>query len=176
MAHLVMRRPDLAGLPPTPALPAGYALRAWRPHDELPALASALSAAFGEEWTSERVRTALTESPEVSAVYAVFAPGGAVAATASSRSLPERFPGAGVVHWVGTHPEHARRGLGAAVVSRVLGDVSERGHQAAALETQDHRLPAIRLYLRYGFTPVYEVEGEDHRWRWSRVLAALFRG
>ena len=44
------------------------------------------------------------------------------------------------------------------------------------LQTDDFRLPAIRMYLKLGFTPVYEVEGEDHRARWSAVFERLLVG
>lgn len=97
-------------------------------------------------------------------------------ATASSHWLPDRFPGAGVVHWVGTRPDHARLGLGSALLRRLLHDFDERGYPAAVLQTDTFRLPAIRAYLRFGFLPVYRVDGGDHQDRWSAVFQALFDG
>ena len=47
----------------------------------------------------------------------------------------------------------------------------ERGYPAAVLETDDFRIPAIRSYMKLGFVPVYDVRGEDHRARWSKVTA-----
>ena len=172
MRHLVMRRPHLLDLPGN-APPPGYALRPAGGEEDVAALAAVLTGAFGDLWTADRVRRTLTEAPDVRAVYVATWHGRPVA-TASSRLLPDRFPGSGVVHWVGTHPDHARRGLASALVARVLRDFRDRGDTAAALETDEFRLPAIRTYFRFGFLPVDEVAGEDHRPRWSTVVQELF--
>ena len=156
-----------------PPLPAGYAVRTFQDGDDEEALARVLTAAFGEEWSVDRVRTGLTQAPDVLAVYIVTWQGQPVA-TASSRSAPDTFPGSGYVHWVGALPEHAGRGLGAALMGRLLQDFRERGCQDAVLETDDFRLPAIKIYLRYGFLPVYEVKGEDQRARWAMLFQTLF--
>lgn len=175
MRQLLMRRPHLRDLPAPPPLPAGYSLRLYSGTDDLASLAATLEAAYGEHWDEALVRTRLTGAPDVHAVYLATWRGRAVA-TASSRRLPERFPAAGYVHWVATDPTHARRGLAAALLDRVLGDFRARGDRAAVLETDDARTPALRLYLRYGFVPVDSVMGEDHRERWSAVFQALFGG
>ncbi|CAA9540561.1 MAG: hypothetical protein AVDCRST_MAG49-804 [uncultured Thermomicrobiales bacterium] len=172
MHHLVMRRPHLRDLPPVNPLPPGYELRLAAGDDDLAPLAATLTAAFDDPWDADRVRRSLTEAPDVPAVYVVAWRGRPVA-TASSRWLPARFPDAGVVHWVATHPEHARRGLGAALVAHVLHDFVGRGHDAAALETDEYRIPALRTYLRAGFLPDYEVAGEDHRARWSAAMPGV---
>lgn len=172
MKQLLMFRPHLDDIPTAATLPDGYEVRRFEPGDDLPSLAETLTRSFEEEWTTERVREKLTEAPDVRAVYAAFW-GGRAVATTSSRSLPEKLPGKGIVHWVGTHPDHLRRGLGSALMERVLRDFAESGDQEAFLETDDPRLPAIRRYLAYGFLPVYENEGEDLRPRWSAVLQVI---
>jgi mycothiol synthase len=170
-----MRRPHLRDLPTVPPLSAGYALRVAAGERDAAALAAVLTAAFDDAWTADRVRRTLTDAPDVRAVYLVESQGHPVA-TASSRWLPDRFPGAGVVHWVGTHPDHARLGLGSVLLRRVLLDFGERGDPEAVLQTDTFRLPAIRAYLRFGFVPVYRVDGVDHQDRWSAVFQALFDG
>lgn len=174
-AQLIMHRPNLDNLPAAPTLPDGYALRLYDDADDMPSLAATLTDAFGEFWDDARVARQLTAAPDVLAVY-VVAHGGRVVGTTSSRYLPARFPATGYVHWVGVASEHSRRGLGLALMARVLRDFHERGYQAAVLETDDFRIPAIRTYLKCGFLPVYDVAGEDHRARWSRVLAAAMGG
>jgi mycothiol synthase len=172
-AHIVMRRPHLRDLPAPAPLAEGYRLRAFAGAADLAPLAEALTSAFGFTWSEERVRVKLTEAADVRAVYVVDWRGRPVA-TASSRSLPELYPGAGYVHWVGTHQEHSRKGLSAALMGRVLRDFAARGDRDALLETDDMRLPAIRLYLKFGFVPVYQAHGEDHTERWSAILQGLF--
>ena len=175
MSHLVMRRPHLRDLAPVPPMPAGYVLRPYAGEADLAGLAETLAAAFAEAWPEERVRRSLTEAADVDAVFVVAVEGRPVA-TASSNHRPGQFPGAGVVHWVGTHPAHRGRGLGSALVARVLQHFAALGDGHAALETDDERLPAIRSYLRHGFLPVYDPNGEDHRDRWSAVVRAAFGG
>jgi len=171
-----MRRPHLRDLGPDAALPDGYALRPYAGEDDLPGLAETLTAAFPEEpWSEARVREELTGAATVDPVFVVAFRGRPVAA-ASRRVRPERFGGASEVHWVGTHPDHRGRGLGATLVRRVLEHCAGRGERDAVLQTNDHRLPAIRAYLRHGFLPVYDPDGEDHRDRWSAVIRAAFGG
>jgi mycothiol synthase len=171
--QLRMYRPHLNDLHTGTPLPAGYGLRtAHGPDDEI-ALAGVLAASFAEEWTVDRVRQQLTAAPEVLAVY-VATWGDEPVATAASRWVPHRFPETGYVHWVGTDPGHARRGLGLGLMLRVLQDFKDRGYRHAILETDDFRLPAIRTYLRCGFVPVADVDGEDHRDRWSAIFQAIF--
>lgn len=169
-----MRRPHLRDVPQVPKLLSGYELREFGSGDDLRSLAATLSAAFEEEWTVQRVRDSLTDAADVEAVFAVFH-GGKAVATASIRSLPERFPDSGYVHWVGTHPAHARRGLASVLLARLLGEFAERGCRDAVLETEDFRLAAIRTYLRFGFTPVYEVGDEDHRERWAAIFQTALK-
>ncbi|MDQ4100031.1 MAG: GNAT family N-acetyltransferase [Chloroflexota bacterium] len=136
-------------------------------------MAHVLAAAFASEWTVQRVREELTQAPDVLAVYVATWRHQPVA-TASSRWLPHLYPGSGYVHWVGTHPDHERRGLGLALMSRLLQDFRERDYRDAVLETDDFRLPAIKTYLRCGFLPVYDVSGEDHRNRWAAIFPRIF--
>jgi mycothiol synthase len=168
---LLLRRPHLDDIPER-GLPAGHTARLARPADE-EAIAETLRESFGEPWDVELVRQRLTRSEDVVATYVVDH-AGRVVATASSRWVPERFPGAGYVHWVGTHPAHARKGLAAVLLVELLRHFREVGRTEAVLETDDHRHPAIRSYLRLGYTPVYEVDGEDHRRRWSAIFQGLF--
>src|SRR4051812_16941287 len=141
---LVLLRPSLDGVP-VRKVPDGYEVRLARPDDE-PTIASTLTAAFERTSTQvqrfdvERVRRELTEAPDVDATYVAVWQGKAVA-TASSRWLPDRFPNAGYVHWVGTDPEHKRRGLAAAVLGEVFAHFARTGRTHAVLETEDHRLP-----------------------------------
>jgi mycothiol synthase len=170
--NLVLLRPSLDDLPPRPRLPAGYRLRPAVDSDT-DALAATLTAAFAETWSVDRIRRDLLDAEDVVATF-VITHGGRAVATASNRWVPDRFPDAGYVHWVGTAPEHTRRGLAAALLIELLWQFAEQGRLTAVLETDDFRHPALRSYLRLGFTPVYEVRNEDHRPRWSAIFTALY--
>jgi mycothiol synthase len=167
LPQLLMRRRDLRGLPPAQS-PQGFDLRRAEPADEEP-LGELLRAVFGGDWTAESVRRALTRNANVDSVWVVCRDR-VVAATASARLDAQAFPGAGYVHWVGVGLEWRRQGVGMAVCARVLQRFGEIGCEAAVLETDDHRLDAVSLYLRMGFEPVHRHERDADRW------AAVLRG
>ena len=71
-------------------------------------LADLLSEAFQETWTDATVLESLMRTSDVNAVYAVEnTVAGTIVATGSSRYLPDRFPGAEYVHWVGADLRYA---------------------------------------------------------------------
>lgn len=153
-----------------PTLPAGWRVRAATAEDR-PALARTLAAAFTDaSWTPARVSTALFEDPTVRQTLVVATADGGIAATASARRT-EAYPDAGYVHWVGSDPACAGRGAGAAVLIGVLQAFQDMGLDAAVLETDAHRLPALRLYRRLGFRAVPR-DPEDPA-RWAQVAAQL---
>jgi mycothiol synthase len=171
--NIRMRRPTLEHLPTLPALPAGYELHQFIGQESASALAKLLTAAFEEPWDETRVKIELTEAPDVHAVYVVTYESEMVA-TASSQLRAEHTT-SGYVHWVGTHPEYRGKGLAYILVARVLQDFVERGYTSAYLITQPFRHAAIKTYLKLGFTPEYEVEGENQQTIWSGVFQAMFK-
>jgi mycothiol synthase len=160
-----MRRAALEPLPPI-ELPDGYVLRPAGP-DDLPALSRCLAAAFPEiDWSEEKTRQRLFDDASVKRVFAVLADDGTIAATASARR-EGRFPEAGYLHWVGTDPAHAGRGLGRLATLAVLREFVRIGLTQAVLETDDFRLPAIHVYRKLGFIP--ELSQESHAARWAAL-------
>lgn len=172
MPQLLMERPHLDDLPTPRPLPDGYRLREYAGARDLDTLCATLRDAFFEPWDEAKVRRELTEVSGLRTIFVVEF-GGGVVGTTTSRAIPGRFPDAGYVHWVAVAPAHLRRGLAAALLGRVLRDFHERGDARAILETDDFRAPAITSYLRHGFLPVYDVDGEDHRERWSAIFQGL---
>nr|WP_275901681.1 GNAT family N-acetyltransferase [Paenibacillus sp. SYP-B3998] len=78
----------------------------------------------------------------------------------------ELMPGSqvGYLHMVGALPEFAGRGLGYAATLAALHRMQAEHRTEAVLETDDFRLPAIRVYWKLGFRPLYRDESHDHRW------------
>ena len=73
----------------------------------------------------------------------------------------------GRVHWVAIVPEWQGRGLGRALMSLTCQRLIELGHRRAFLTTSTARLPALNLYLQFGFLP--EIRGESDRDAWRRM-------
>jgi mycothiol synthase len=170
MDQLLMRRPDLDNLPPMPALPSGYILREYKTSDLEP-LAVLMQAAFDDpNWTPEQVRQKLVDAPDVKKTFVIEYEGKPVATT-SARLLPERFPDSGYVHWVAADPAHQGQRLGYVVTLATLYEFVRMGCKDAVLETDDHRLAAIKTYQNLGFEP--EHRNELHMERWAKVAADL---
>ena len=169
--QLFMRLPELSDLPPAAPLQPGYTLRAAVPADH-EQLSEVLSEAFGDTWDAARVAQEFSPGNGVEATYVVVSPAGVVA-TAAARRLPDRYPEAGYLHYVGARSSERGRRLGEVVTRRVLVHFADSGLDQAVLETDDFRLPAVRTYLRLGFVPEPRVAGDPIRW--SKVLRKLTR-
>ena len=73
----------------------------------------------------------------------------------------------GRVHWVAVHPDYQGRGLAKPLLSNVLGRFKELGHKKCYLRTYHVRIPAIRLYLSFGFKP--DIRSEKDREIWEMI-------
>lgn len=169
--QLFMRRPNLDALPPLEP-PPGYTVRLMRPGEEALVAAALLGAFPDYVWTAEKVLNSLVNAPDVTATYVVAWEDTPVA-TASARDAPNRWPGSGYLHWVGVRPDHWGKRLGRLVTVRVLHHFRAAGCRDSVLETDDFRLPAIRIYLALGYVP--ENYHPNHAERWEKVLEALDR-
>lgn len=59
----------------------------------------------------------------------------------------------GRVHWVAIHPDYQGKGLSKPLMSSICEKLVELGHDKAYLTTSSVRIPAINLYLKFGFVP-----------------------
>ena len=85
----------------------------------------------------------------------------------------EREPTSWEIGWIAVHPGHRRCGLGQAITLLALQRARGLPARMILLFTQDHRLDAIRLYLRLGFRPV--MRHRTHRRRWRALIKCLPR-
>jgi GNAT superfamily N-acetyltransferase len=79
----------------------------------------------------------------------------------------------GLVHWVAIHPQHQGRGLANPLLSLICHRLRELGHTQAYLNTSTSRIPAIGLYLKFGFVP--HSHGDDAKafLAWSQIRQKL---
>jgi mycothiol synthase len=89
-------------------------------------------------------------------------------ATASAVHNPRAtryyFPFGGEVGYVTVDPTHRGRGLGRAVVARVVARLIEGGYRHIFVGVQGWRLPAVKCYLGLGFVPLLHHEALLPRW------------
>ncbi len=80
----------------------------------------------------------------------------------------------GYIHMVAAKPVCRGCGIGHAMLSRALTDLTARGATHVTLTTDDYRLAAIKTYLDGGFRPVlWHDPDSDMRARWDAIIAAL---
>jgi GNAT superfamily N-acetyltransferase len=163
---LVMTRQNLNNLPAYP-LPPGFAVKWFQPGDESRWLQIHLAAEREREITPALFRSEFGQDGAVLGERQCFlldACGQAVGtATAWLGDLVqgERW---GRVHWVAIRPEFQGRGLGRPLMTVVCERLRELGHSRAFLRTTATRLPAINLYLRFGFKPWPRAAAEAAAW------------
>jgi len=81
----------------------------------------------------------------------------------------EQSPGR--IHWIAIIPEEQGKGLAKTLLSTVCNRLKKLGHSNAYLTTQTVRIPAINLYLKFGFAPA--IESERDRQIWQRLQEHL---
>jgi len=168
--QLVMRRPSLDGLPPL-SLAEGYELRHFTDNDE-------------EGWN--RLMDVVFERPQGTTDFSasmrasqlfqhdrvfVIVADGEVIATASGWHHPKFGARSGYLHWVAAHPDHRGKKLGRSVSVAAMHRMVQDGRNFVALETDDFRLPAVKIYLDLGFHPL--LIHESQREHWPVVLETL---
>jgi ribosomal protein S18 acetylase RimI-like enzyme len=77
----------------------------------------------------------------------------------------------GHIHWVAIMPAAQGRGLGKPMMTAALDVMCRRGDTAAWLETNTARIPALNLYLHFGFVPY--IHNDEERTGWRAVAPAL---
>ena len=164
-----MVRGDLEGLP-RHTVPAGYGIRPYARGDELAwvriqsaadaynvIVADLFRAQFGDDTVELGRRLFMLEDPA----------GTAIGTAAAWFGGGRRGAAVGRVHWVAIHPAHQGRGLAKPLLSRVCLTLRTLGHESAYLTTSTARVPAIALYLSFGFVP--EIAGPQDAAAWATL-------
>ena len=162
-----MVREDLSGLPRY-ALPAGFSHGWYRPGDErlwveIQASADRYNVITGELFESQFGRDAAAELGRRQCF--LLDPAGRAAGTATAWFGDDyRGRSWGRVHWVAVAPAMQGRGLSKPLLAAVCERLRELGHARAYLTTAPERLPAINLYLKFGFVPELRDDGDPPVW------------
>jgi predicted dehydrogenase/RimJ/RimL family protein N-acetyltransferase len=159
--------------PPEAGLPADYRLRQLEERDADAWGALMRAAGFGD-WSRDRL-AAHKRSVIPGGFFVVeHGPTGALVATANAHHLAtDRHPEGGELSFVVASSAHAGKGLGRAVTAAVVRRFLAAGYRRIYLKTDDHRLPAIKVYLQVGFAPL--LFADDMAGRWAAVNQQLSR-
>ncbi|HUT53208.1 MAG TPA: GNAT family N-acetyltransferase [bacterium] len=168
--QLEMARPDLAGLPAIELGP-GYTLRHYREGDA-EVWGRIMSEAFTPYWNTDRFQRSFLPHFGFKPERVIFVcHEGRPVGSASAFQWPGIPRDRGYIHMVGVLREHCGRGLGYWLTLACLNRLREEGFTSAMLQTEDYRIPAIKHYLRLGFTPV--LVQQEQREKWERLLERM---
>jgi N-acetylglutamate synthase-like GNAT family acetyltransferase len=153
-----------------PALSAGYSIEAYdscmRIKDWVNTLQSSGIQVDPGQWYVDFANSARSR------VYFAWCDGNVVG-TAGIRAVNDVSLKAGLLTWVGVHPEHQNKRLGAGLVARAVEGASQCGMEEVFLLTNDARSSAIKTYLRAGFKACLNSWDSSHHWRWQQVERRL---
>jgi GNAT superfamily N-acetyltransferase len=165
-----MIRPGLDGIPDC-ALPAGYAIRWYEKGDE------SMWAQIQQQADQYNTITPQTFAHEfgtdVGALEArqcylydsAMTPIGTASAWYGDA---RRGADWGRVHWVAILPDMQGRGLSKPLLTIICHRLRELGHTRTYLDTETPRIPAICLYLKFGFVPEIACDADTQAWRLVR--------
>ncbi len=148
-----------------PALPPGYRLLEYAER-QMDAYVD-LMASAGFEGVTRGVARGVEQTVLPNGFFLVeHKPSKKLVAAAMARHSPDPLhPYGGEIAWVAVHPDHRQRGLGKTVSTLAIARLMRAGYQRIYLKTDDHRLPAISIYLKTGFRPFLFEHGMEGRWR-----------
>ncbi|MCD9020334.1 GNAT family N-acetyltransferase [Cohnella silvisoli] len=167
LPQLTMRRAALSDLPAL-ELPLGFQLRHFEQGDE-EKWESIVEKSFGWNRNFQRKIASHTYFKPERVLF--ICDHGTPVATACAWQQPEWEEDCGYLHMVGVDPAYSGKGLGHSVSLAALLRMREDGKRRAVLETDDFRIPAIRIYLKLQFQPAYE--GADLQERWKQIYRKL---
>lgn len=169
--HMIRR--TLERIPQHP-LPPGYSLRGYRPGDRdtwvaIHTLAeqhvTTSAAVYDQQFGGNEAELARRQFFLLDGQGAAI---GTATAWFDDHYHGERF---GRVHWVAIVPSYQGRGLAKPLLTAVCNRLVELGHDRACLTTLTVKLPAIALYLSFGFEP--DIRSEEDRRVWEETLRRL---
>lgn len=162
---VVMVRPRLDAIPQTP-FPAGYGIRPMTPGDiglwtdiqrdaepYLRITDDLFEREFGDDLEAVQWRCYIMTDPKGLGV-------GTVSAWYNRDFYGEDY---GRIHWVAVRPACQGKGLGKAALSYALNRLAQ-WHARCYLVTSTERIPAIRLYLDFGFEPDFRPANARDAW------------
>ena len=159
MIPIVLRRSP-AGDHPRFSLPEGYTIAGYREgYDDAWARIEMAAGEFTEPEKAKNTFYVQFPEAEMRPGHCLFAldPQGVPVSTASMWTGAHLGPVLPRLHWVATDPAHEGRGLCKALLTAAL-DIAAAEYQGQPiyLTTQSCSWRAVRVYLRFGFEPVFE--------------------
>lgn len=172
-ASINMVRPDLDDIPQH-ELFAPCSARWYEPGDEQHWVDIHLLADQYNPTTVELFRSQFGDDEELLGqrqCYLVDDEGQAIGTASAWVDPPPADPAMGRIHWVAIVPAAQGLGLAKPLLTQICNRLRDLGHTKAYLDTSNARIPAINLYLAFGFLP--DVSSDEDLQAWREVAPHL---
>jgi mycothiol synthase len=167
--------PSRLTFPPDVRLPEGYSVRTYQRGDEATwrTIQNSAEPVLPGVDLDEQLTRYLSLLLPKGLFFAIHLGSGEAVATAGAlhNTRDGMFPFGGELGWVATIPSHQSKGLGRAVSAAATRRLIDAGYESIRVGTQDHRLPALKVYLRLGYVPY--LYAADMAARWLQICARL---
>lgn len=175
---VIMIRPHLNDLPTFP-LPAPFTLRRYRPGDEQAWFNLHLAADHYNAISPELFQQQFGTDAQFLAdrqFYLLAGSGQAIGTGTAWWGQREPWVGWGRVHWMAITPEYQGRRLSEPLLAAILRRLADLDYTRAYLTTSSARLPAINLYLKFGFEPHILGPSDLKTWlKIGKIIGVSFR-
>ena len=154
--------------------PDGYYMRSYREGDGTGWCKCCIDGSLGVEEISEsafenRMLKDKTVNPEN--IYFLISPSGDIAGTVTYQYTNDEATGC--IHMVGIEKSYQGKRLAVPLNLYAVQKMIDNGKSKIILTTDDWRIPAIKTYLRAGFSPVIELGDTAMENRWTEVMAQI---
>jgi len=172
MEQLMMSRDD--GEVGAIQFPAGYSMRSYQKGDEAGWCKCCIDGKLGVEEISERafeekMLNDKTVNPDN--IFFLISPANEIVGTVTYQYTNDETTGC--IHMVGIEKSYRGKGLAVPLNLYAVQKMIDDGKKRIILTTDDWRIPAIKTYLRAGFTPVIRPGDTDMTNRWTAVMAQV---
>ena len=161
-----MIRENLDNIPDL-SLPAGYSIRWYQPGDEKAWHRIHVLADKHTNMTSDLYEKEFGSDTQILNERQCFLADskGSLIGTATAWFDETGEQSVGRIHWVALVPSEQSKGLSKSLLTIACNRLKDLGHSKAYLTTQTVRVPAINLYLKFGFVPAIASELDMQIWR-----------
>ncbi len=160
--QLIMLHPDLNNIIDL-TLPEPYKTRSESSSSDHKAWERIITESFREKFSYSLMTDDKFYKPE--RVLFVTDENDVPVATAASWDSDDYPADCAVIHMVGVLPEHSGHHLGLHASLAAMRQAKNEGFARMVLRTDDFRIPAIKIYLRFRFLPAITHESFINRWK-----------
>jgi mycothiol synthase len=172
MEQLIMSRDDKET--DSPQFPDGYYMRSYTAGDGTGWCKCCIDGSLGVEEISESVfenRMLKDKMVNPENIFFLISPSGDIAGTVTYQYTDDEDTGC--IHMVAVEKSFQGKGLAVPLNLYAVQKMVYDGRKKFILQTDDWRIPAIKTYLRVGFTPVIKDGDTDMENRWAEVMAKI---